>query len=165
MTLGLSTRAKKALAHLRVETPDQLRHHAGQMNAGVELCLISIPRCGWSTVIEIMEWCGEPLSHHAQMVADRVRRDERSASPAAALTEAQATIARLEAENARLRSLAPNPDETPDEALWRDYLRGVHPDTLAKQRKVTRERMRIMLRKIENRRAAISKTPTTAAPE
>lgn len=75
---------------------------------------------------------------------------------AAALSVAQATIARLEAENARLRSLTPNPDETADEMLWRDYLRGVHPDVLAKQRKVTRERMRHMLRRIEERRAALS---------
>ena len=62
---------------------------------------------------------------------------------------------RAQAEVARLRALIPNPDETTDEILWRDYMRGVHPDILAKQRKVTRERMRLMLRKIEGRRAAL----------
>lgn len=42
-------------------------------------------------------------------------------------------IEELEAEIARLRLLVPRPDQTQDELVWRDHMRGVLLATLAKE--------------------------------
>ena len=98
-------------------------------------------------LIKRLERWGESESLQNHFIGSRSARKD-CAEAAAALVEARAEVERL-------RGLVPNPDETPDEIVWRDYMRGVHPDLLAKQRKVTRERMRLMLRRITERRAAL----------
>lgn len=62
--------------------------------------------------------------------------------------EAADRIEELEAEVARLRLLVPRPDQTQDELVWRDHMRGVPLAALAKEFGVTKERMRYRLKKI-----------------
>lgn len=57
-------------------------------------------------------------------------------------------IEELEAEVARLRLLVPRPDQTQDELVWRDHMRGVPLAALAKEFGCTKERMRYRLKKI-----------------
>ena len=57
-------------------------------------------------------------------------------------------IEELEAEVARLRLLVPRPDQTEDELVWRDHMRGVPLAALAKEFGCTKERMRYRLKKI-----------------
>ena len=57
-------------------------------------------------------------------------------------------IKELEAEIARLRLLVPRPDQTQDELVWRDHMRGVPLAALAKEFGCTKERMRYRLKKI-----------------
>lgn len=57
-------------------------------------------------------------------------------------------IEELEAENARLRQLVPRPDQTEDELVWRDHMRGVPLAALAKEFGITKERMRHRLKRI-----------------
>lgn len=57
-------------------------------------------------------------------------------------------IKELEAEVARLRLLVPRPDQTEDELVWRDHMRGVPLAALAKEFGCTKERMRYRLKKI-----------------
>jgi hypothetical protein len=57
-------------------------------------------------------------------------------------------IEELEAEIARLRLLVPRPDQTQDELVWRDHMRGVPLAALAKEFGCTKERMRYRLKKI-----------------
>ena len=57
-------------------------------------------------------------------------------------------IEELEAEVARLRQLVPRPDQTEDELVWRDRMRGVPLAALAKEFGVTKERMRHRLKRI-----------------
>ena len=57
-------------------------------------------------------------------------------------------IEELEAEVARLRLLVPRPDQTQDELVWRDHMRGVPLAALAKEFGCTKERMRFRLKKI-----------------
>ena len=57
-------------------------------------------------------------------------------------------IEELEAEVARLRQLVPRPDQTEDELVWRDHMRGVPLAALAKEFGVTKERMRHRLKRI-----------------
>ena len=104
MSDELGKRARDALAHLGVRTPEQLRAHAAKMDATIEFCLICIPRCGWNTVIEIMDWCNEPLSRHAQLIANRRNRTQVKQPVATALAEAQAEIARLTARADRMEA-------------------------------------------------------------
>ena len=54
----------------------------------------------------------------------------------------------LEAEVARLRLLVPRPDQTEDELVWRDHMRGVPLAALAKEFGCTKERMRYRLKRI-----------------
>ena len=61
-------------------------------------------------------------------------------------------IEELEAEIARLRQLVPRPDQTRDELVWRDHMRGVPLEALAKEFGVTRERMRHTLKRTAERR-------------
>ena len=61
-------------------------------------------------------------------------------------------IEELEAEIARLRQLVPRPDQTRDELVWRDHMRGVPLEALAKEFGVTRERMRQILKRTAERR-------------
>jgi hypothetical protein len=57
-----------------------------------------------------------------------------------------------EAEIDRLRQLIPRPEQTEDELVWRDHMRGVPLAALAKEFGVTKERMRHRLKRIaENR--------------
>ena len=49
-------------------------------------------------------------------------------------------------EIARLRQLIPRPDQTEDELIWRDHMRGVPLAALAKEFGVTKERMRHRLK-------------------
>ena len=51
-------------------------------------------------------------------------------------------------EIARLRQLIPRPDQTENELIWRDHMRGVPLAALAKEFGVTKERMRHRLKKI-----------------
>jgi hypothetical protein len=54
---------------------------------------------------------------------------------------------RIEAQAAeieRLRLLVPRPDQTQDELVWRDHMRGVPLAALAKEFGVTKERMRYL---------------------
>jgi hypothetical protein len=68
------------------------------------------------------------------------------------LEEAADRIEELEAEIARLRQLIPRPDQTQDELVWRDHMRGVPLAALAKEFGITKERMRHRLKRIaENR--------------
>ena len=60
----------------------------------------------------------------------------------------QDRIKELEAEIARLRLLVPRPDQTQDERVWRDHMRGVPLAALAKEFGCTKERMRYRLKKI-----------------
>lgn len=60
----------------------------------------------------------------------------------------QDRIKELEAEIARLRLLVPRPDQTQDELVWRDHMRGVPLAALAKEFGCTKERMRYRLKKI-----------------
>jgi hypothetical protein len=61
-------------------------------------------------------------------------------------------IEELEAEIIRLRHLIPRPDQTKDELVWRDHMRGVPLAALAKEFGVTKEWMRHRLKRIaENR--------------
>lgn len=62
--------------------------------------------------------------------------------------EAADRIEELEAEVARLRLLVPRPDQTQDELVWRDHMRGVPLAALAKEFGCTKERMRYRLKKI-----------------
>jgi hypothetical protein len=63
----------------------------------------------------------------------------------------QAQLA-AEAEIDRLRQLIPRPEQTEDELVWRDHMRGVPLAALAKEFGVTKERMRHRLKRIaENR--------------
>jgi len=58
---------------------------------------------------------------------------------------------RIEAQAAeieRLRLLVPRPDQTQDELVWRDHMRGVPLAALATEFGVTKERMRYRLKKI-----------------
>ena len=71
-----------------------------------------------------------------------------SRTPADALKR----IEELEAEIARLRQLVPRPDQTTDELVWRDHMRGVPLEALAKEFGVTRERMRHKLKRIAERK-------------
>ena len=57
-------------------------------------------------------------------------------------------IKELEAEVARLRLLVPRPDQTEDELVWRDHMRGVPLAALAKEFGCTKERMRYRLKRI-----------------
>ena len=57
-------------------------------------------------------------------------------------------IEELEAEVARLRLLVPRPDQTEDELVWRDHMRGVPLAALAKEFGCTKERMRYRLKRI-----------------
>jgi len=61
-------------------------------------------------------------------------------------------IEELEREVERLRSLVPRPDQTQDELVWRDHLRGVPLAKLAKDAGVTKERIRQRINKIHVRR-------------
>ena len=63
-------------------------------------------------------------------------------------TQALLAIEELEAEVARLRLLVPRPDQTQDELVWRDHMRGVPLAALAKEFGCTKERMRHRLKKI-----------------
>jgi hypothetical protein len=57
-----------------------------------------------------------------------------------------------EAEIDRLRQLIPRPEQTEDELVWRDHMRGVPLSALAKEFGVTKERMKHRLKRIaENR--------------
>ena len=58
------------------------------------------------------------------------------------------TIKAQAAEIERLRLLVPRPDQTQDELVWRDHMRGVPLAALAKEFGVTKERMRYRLKKI-----------------
>lgn len=60
----------------------------------------------------------------------------------------QERIEELEAEVARLRLLVPRPDQTEDELVWRDHMRGVPLAALAKEFGITKERMRYRLKRI-----------------
>ncbi len=62
--------------------------------------------------------------------------------------EAEAYAEELEAEVARLRLLVPRPEQTQDELVWRDHMRGVPLAALAKEFGCTKERMRYRLKKI-----------------
>ena len=62
--------------------------------------------------------------------------------------EAADRIEELEAEVARLSLLVPRPDQTQDELVWRDHMRGVPLAALAKEFGCTKERMRYRLKKI-----------------
>ena len=64
------------------------------------------------------------------------------------LKEQADRIEELEAEVARLRQLVPRPDQTEDELVWRDHMRGVPLAALAKEFGVTKERMRHRLKRI-----------------
>ena len=58
---------------------------------------------------------------------------------------------RIEAQAAeieRLRLLVPRPDQTQDELVWRDHMRGVPLAALAKEFGITKERMRYRLKRI-----------------
>lgn len=57
-------------------------------------------------------------------------------------------IEELEAEISRLRLLVPRPDQTEDELVWRDHMRGVPLAALAKEFGCTKERMRYRLKRI-----------------
>lgn len=61
-------------------------------------------------------------------------------------------IEALEAEVQRLRELVPRPDQTQDEIVWRDHMRGVPLAALAKEFGVTQERMRHKLKRIQENR-------------
>ena len=52
------------------------------------------------------------------------------------------------AEIERLRLLVPRPDQTHDELVWRDHMRGVPLAALAKEFGITKERMRYRLKRI-----------------
>lgn len=62
--------------------------------------------------------------------------------------EAEAYAEELEREVARLRLLVPRPEQTQDELVWRDHMRGVPLAALAKEFGCTKERMRCRLKKI-----------------
>ena len=64
------------------------------------------------------------------------------------LAKAQDQIKAQAAEIERLRLLVPRPDQTQDELVWRDHMRGVPLAALAKEFGVTKERMRYRLKKI-----------------
>ena len=64
------------------------------------------------------------------------------------LKAAGAYAEELGAEVARLRLLVPRPDQTQDELVWRDHMRGVPLAALAKEFGCTKERMRYRLKKI-----------------
>ena len=70
--------------------------------------------------------------------------------------EAADTIEALIAENERLRTLIPRPDQTQDELIWRDHMRGVPLAALAKEFGVTKERMRQRLKRIAEARLYLS---------
>ena len=61
-------------------------------------------------------------------------------------------IVKLQAEIERLKGLVPRPDQTPDEILWRDHLRGVSLAQLAKDAGCTKERIRHRLNKMHTRK-------------
>ena len=63
-----------------------------------------------------------------------------------------AALDAAEAENKRLRELIPRPDQTEDELVWRDHMRGVPLAALAKEFGATKERMRHRLKKIAERK-------------
>ena len=66
----------------------------------------------------------------------------------AGAAKAQDQIKAQAAEIERLRLLVPRPDQTQDELVWRDHMRGVPLAALAKEFGVTKERMRYRLKKI-----------------
>ena len=73
-------------------------------------------------------------------LADRIQAQ--AAEIAAYRIQAQA------AEIERLRLLVPRPDQTQDELVWRDHMRGVPLAALAKEFGITKERMRYRLKRI-----------------
>ena len=71
----------------------------------------------------------------------------------------RAALDAAEEEIKRLRQLIPRPDQTKDELIWRDYMRGVPLAALAKEFGVTKERMRHRLRKISERKLHMTENP------
>lgn len=69
----------------------------------------------------------------------------------------------LRAENERLRGLVPRPDMTGDEMIWRDYMRGVPLETLAREHGITRERMRYRVKRIAKNMLALNHPPDAEA--
>ena len=66
----------------------------------------------------------------------------------AGAAKAQDQIKAQAAEIERLRLLVPRPDQTQDELVWRDHMRGVPLAALAKEFGITKERMRYRLKRI-----------------
>ena len=100
-------------------------------------------------------WCKEEaelVEEHIQTVEGLIFvNDALKASADEAHRQADLAYERieeLEAEVARLRLLVPRPDQTQDELVWRDHMRGVPLAALAKEFGCTKERMRYRLKKI-----------------
>lgn len=87
--------------------------------------------------------------HVLSLAADRILtlRAERDRGFVMLMERAE----RAEAEVARLTALLPHPGETVDEVMWRNHQRGVPLAELAKAAKVTKERARYKLLKVEMR--------------
>ena len=90
----------------------------------------------------ICEACGHPRSNHPY------RHPFVGPSRDDTIKQQADRIEELEAEVARLMLLVPRPDQTEDELVWRDHMRGVPLAALAKEFGCTKERMRYRLKKI-----------------